>query len=132
MLEAIIYILIGAFIGWNLPQPSWAKSIQESGKEGSSMIYAAMTTRKPILKDNFQVELFVDNKSQVEELMEQRTEIHEFLRKGLKNGGIEITFTVEKNIKKRKAYTDDEKFARMAEKNPALLKLKKELGLDFI
>jgi len=29
MLEAIIYILIGAFIGWNLPQPSWAKSIQE-------------------------------------------------------------------------------------------------------
>ena len=28
MLEALIYILIGAFIGWNLPQPSWAKNIQ--------------------------------------------------------------------------------------------------------
>lgn len=29
MLEAIIYIGIGAFIGWNLPQPEWAKKLQE-------------------------------------------------------------------------------------------------------
>jgi hypothetical protein len=29
MIEAIIYILIGAFIGWNLPQPVWAKNVQE-------------------------------------------------------------------------------------------------------
>jgi hypothetical protein len=28
MIEAIIYIAIGAFIGWNLPQPEWAKSLQ--------------------------------------------------------------------------------------------------------
>jgi hypothetical protein len=29
MLETVIYILIGAFVGWNLPQPFWAKAIQE-------------------------------------------------------------------------------------------------------
>jgi hypothetical protein len=28
MIEAIIYIAIGAFIGWNLPQPEWAKDLQ--------------------------------------------------------------------------------------------------------
>lgn len=28
MIEAIIYIAIGAFIGWNLPQPEWAKYLQ--------------------------------------------------------------------------------------------------------
>jgi hypothetical protein len=28
MIEAIILILIGTFIGWNLPQPEWAKTIQ--------------------------------------------------------------------------------------------------------
>lgn len=28
MLEVIIYITIGAFIGWNLPQPEWAKTLQ--------------------------------------------------------------------------------------------------------
>lgn len=29
MIDTIIWIIIGAFIGWNLPQPSWAKTIQE-------------------------------------------------------------------------------------------------------
>lgn len=29
MLDFLIGVLVGAFIGWNLPQPTWAKSIQE-------------------------------------------------------------------------------------------------------
>jgi hypothetical protein len=29
MLETLFWILVGAFIGWNFPQPSFAKSIQE-------------------------------------------------------------------------------------------------------
>jgi hypothetical protein len=28
MIEAVIYIVIGTFIGWNLPQPEWAKNAQ--------------------------------------------------------------------------------------------------------
>lgn len=28
MISAAIYITIGLFIGWNLPQPSWAKNVQ--------------------------------------------------------------------------------------------------------
>lgn len=32
MLETIVYILIGAFIGWNFPQPQYAKKIQETVK----------------------------------------------------------------------------------------------------
>jgi hypothetical protein len=30
MLETIFWILVGAFIGWNLPQPAWAKSVQDA------------------------------------------------------------------------------------------------------
>jgi hypothetical protein len=29
MLDIILWIAIGAFIGWNFPQPWWAKTIQE-------------------------------------------------------------------------------------------------------
>jgi hypothetical protein len=29
MISAVIYILIGAFVGWNLPQPAWAAKTQE-------------------------------------------------------------------------------------------------------
>lgn len=91
-----------------------------------------MITRAPILSDIFQVELSVDNRSQAEELTDRRTEIHSYLRKILKNGGIEVTFRVEKDKKKKKAYTDEEKFNKMMESNPALLRLKNELSLDFI
>lgn len=28
MIEVVIYILIGAFVGWNLPQPEWAAKTQ--------------------------------------------------------------------------------------------------------
>jgi hypothetical protein len=28
MLETIFWILVGAFVGWNFPQPDFAKSIQ--------------------------------------------------------------------------------------------------------
>ena len=29
MLETLFWILVGAFIGWNLPQPEFAKNIQK-------------------------------------------------------------------------------------------------------
>jgi hypothetical protein len=32
MLETVFYILIGAFVGWNFPQPFWAKIIEEKIK----------------------------------------------------------------------------------------------------
>lgn len=28
MLEAIFWVVVGAFIGWHVPQPQWAKAIQ--------------------------------------------------------------------------------------------------------
>lgn len=111
---------------------SLAEKIRDEGKEGSSMVYSAMTVKEPQLLEGFKVELAVDNKSQQEELMDLRTDMHEFLRKQLKNGGIELQFKVEKDSKQKKAYFAPEKFERMAKENPHLLTLKKELGLDFI
>lgn len=29
MLESLILLLIGAFIGWTFPQPEWAKLLQD-------------------------------------------------------------------------------------------------------
>ena len=28
MLDSIFWVLVGLFIGWNLPQPTWAKYVQ--------------------------------------------------------------------------------------------------------
>ncbi|WP_274601177.1 hypothetical protein [Halochromatium roseum] len=29
MLFALFWVLVGLFIGWNLPQPAWAKELQD-------------------------------------------------------------------------------------------------------
>ena len=114
---------------------SWtklAKNIKSEQAEGSSIVYAAMINHEPIIKENFKVELPVDNKSQLEEMNLKRTDLHDFLRKDLKNGGLELNFHIQKSKKLKKAYTDEEKFNQLAEKNPHLLTLKKKLDLDFI
>ena len=28
MLDTLLWIAVGAFVGWNFPQPSWAKIVQ--------------------------------------------------------------------------------------------------------
>ena len=32
MIEVVIYVAVGLFIGWNLPQPEWAKNVQAKVK----------------------------------------------------------------------------------------------------
>lgn len=29
MLDSLLFLILGAFIGWNLPQPEFAKTLQE-------------------------------------------------------------------------------------------------------
>ena len=33
MLDTIFWILVGAFVGWNFPQPFWARWMQDWVKE---------------------------------------------------------------------------------------------------
>lgn len=33
MLTSIICLVVGLFVGWNLPQPEWAKDFQEKVKD---------------------------------------------------------------------------------------------------
>lgn len=112
---------------WN----TLAEKIKKDQLEGSSMVYAAMTTHTPKLEKDFQILLKVDNKSQEEEVKHFRTDIHSFLRKALKNGAVELITSIQKDKKQKKAYTPEEKFNKLAEENPKLLRLKKELDLDF-
>lgn len=52
------------------------------------------------------------------------------LRKTLRNSLIHITYKISENQEERRPYTSTEIFAAMARKNPTLLKLRDELGLD--
>ncbi|MEO9853225.1 MAG: hypothetical protein ABJH72_01555 [Reichenbachiella sp.] len=53
-----------------------------------------------------------------------------FLRLELKNSAIAFNYEISEDTGERRPYTSEEKFKAMAKKNPALLKLADEFGLD--
>lgn len=53
-----------------------------------------------------------------------------YLRSQLQNSGISFSYNITADTEERKPYTSEEKFKAMAKKNPALLKLAEEFGLD--
>lgn len=109
-----------------------AQRIKKSNEEGNTIIYSAMIGHPATLKEDFKIHLLVDNKSQAEELNIKKTDIHNYLRKKLRNGAIELEVEIIKNPKLRKAYTAEEKFNELAEENPSLLDLKRALDLEFL
>jgi len=76
------------------------------------------------------VEIQLKNSVEKKFLGEIEVELVHFLRNDLNNDYIMVssTFNQEKSI--RTAYTNAEIFDEMVEKNPELLRLKNELGLD--
>lgn len=105
--------------------------IEVEGKEGSSLVTSAMRERMPKREGNT-LHMLVDNKSQEEEVMIFRPDMHEMLRQRLKNTEVTIEVTINRDLSERKAYTDAEKFQKMIDRNPNLLSLKQKLDLDFI
>ena len=95
----------------------------------------AITLRmqKPVLKEDFKVEVEMENANQEEDFTKYiKLDLVTFLKKELKNDMISIETTVSKIIEgSDKPYTQEEKFEFMSEKNPNLKVMKQQLGLDF-
>ncbi|HXC05005.1 MAG TPA: hypothetical protein VNZ86_09660, partial [Bacteroidia bacterium] len=89
-----------------------------------------LSSRKPRLGENNMIEFTVDNASQAEFLQNDKQELLSFLRKELSNYDLQINILVNKIEGERKLYTAQDKFKHMAEKNPALAKLRQQFDLD--
>jgi DNA polymerase-3 subunit gamma/tau len=95
-------------------------------------MHATLTTSMPALKNNFLIELTLNNNLQQEEVEKIKYPILNFLRKELTNGKIDLVILIAETPQgNKRMYSDREKFDHLAQKNPALLKLKQQFGLDF-
>ncbi|HXC04209.1 MAG TPA: hypothetical protein VNZ86_05610, partial [Bacteroidia bacterium] len=89
-----------------------------------------LSSRKPRLEENNRIEFTVDNAAQAEFIQSDKQELLSFIRKELNNYDLQLNILVIKNDNDRKLYTPADKFKRMAEKNPALAKLRQQFDLD--
>lgn len=109
----------------------WQKLSDLYRESNKLSLLTSFTAREPIIHPTNEIEILIDNKAQEEELISEKIEILNFLRLNLNNYKIQLIITVNKNEKLKKAYTAEEKFREMADKNSILYDLKKQLDLDF-
>jgi len=93
--------------------------------------YSTLTKRIPELNPDFSINLKVDNKVQEDELLSKRNDLLSFLSNKLQNNSIRLEISVTITEDARRPYTDQDKFATLAAKNPALIHLRKELDLEL-
>jgi len=93
--------------------------------------YSILSTRKPLLKDNFSIVLTIDNKEQELTLKERRMDLLDFLRAELRNQKIQLETNLIETVSQSKPYTAEDKYRAMVEKNPALKTLRESLDLEL-
>ncbi|MFW5821560.1 MAG: hypothetical protein ACOCWA_09730, partial [Bacteroidota bacterium] len=102
-------------------------------KEEKPRLYTTLSTRKPVLKENYRIEVSFHNSDQKEDFSNNvKHYLLNHLKRELKNNEISIETLLEKNEEKsRKLYTPEDKFKFLNKKNPNLGRLKQEFNLDF-
>ena len=103
-------------------------------KVEAPQLNAALSSREPSLKGEWNVIYMLDNETQRERLVyEVKPKLLGFLRRTLRNERIEVEFQIAEgdDALPRKPYSDSEKWQAMVDVNPSLVMFKKMFGLDF-
>jgi DNA polymerase-3 subunit gamma/tau len=118
--------------------PFGREELLQAWNEGVSRIkndmphlYNSLVQCVPGIKEDFTVEIVLENKLLDDELFKKKGELLNFLRAKLDNYRISLVTRVDENVREARPYTDKEKFGKLAEANPSLLKLKEELDLEI-
>jgi len=85
----------------------------------------------PELTEGTKLLLKIGNSVQEEDVRLIKPELMSFLKKELRNSGIELTTSIEKIESERTHYNDSEKMQILMQKNPELFELKQKFNLDF-
>jgi len=85
----------------------------------------------PEITEGNKLLLRIGNSIQEQEIRLVKPELVSWLRKELRNSGIEMTTQLEKVESERMIFSDSEKMQMMMQKNPLLYELKQKFNLDF-
>lgn len=111
------------FASWD----AFAKKMKAAERDS---FYSTLTSRKPILIEENQLLLKLDNQVQLLELNELKADLLGFIREQLNNFAIQMNLVIEEQEQSTQLYTDTEKVKAMIEKNPVLADLMKKFNLD--
>ncbi|MDB4242261.1 DNA polymerase III subunit gamma/tau [Polaribacter sp.] len=112
-------------------QKLWKEYVDLLNKKGERSMASIVATDLPKLGDGFKINFTVPNKLMQDQFKRGRPKLLQFLRERLNNYGITIDAILNETVEKKFAYTPLEKFNKLKEKNPLLLKLRQAFELDL-
>ena len=112
-------------------QELWKSYVELLNKKGERSIASIIGTDIPTLGANFQISFTVPNKLMQDQFKKGKPKLMNFLREKLNNYGIAIVVLLNEAVEKKFAYTPDEKYKKLKEKNPLLEKLRQAFELDL-
>ncbi len=109
----------------------WLEFAGKLPHEQVAMTRRMQNMQAKLLADGVTFEVVVDNEIVAKEFTALAPEVEDYLRTRLKNRRLKMAVRVSAPAEKVRAVSRVEKFQLMAEKNPALYRLKESFGLEF-
>ncbi len=110
---------------------AWEK-LKRQYEQNNLSIFTALNTHDPVIKNDSQIIIKVNNVIQKEGIIEQKHQILSFFKDELNNHAIKINVEITEKVKIHKAYLPAEKYQKMLAKRPEIDRLKNGLDLDLV
>jgi DNA polymerase-3 subunit gamma/tau len=108
----------------------WTAYVEHLQERGQQILASIINADQPVLKKTT-IHLRFPNQSMKEDLEKSQGQILEYLKRELNNYLIDFEIAVDKSVTKKYVYTDQDKFSKLVEKNPAVDLLRRTFDLDF-
>ncbi|NJB70438.1 DNA polymerase-3 subunit gamma/tau [Saonia flava] len=113
-------------------QKHWHDFVEIIDKKGQKILASNLAADTPKLKsNNTSIWIELPNSTMKKEIEREQYDLMEYLKQKLNNYFIELHITVNEATAKKFAFTPEEKYQKLREKNPAIDILRKEFDLDL-
>src|SRR5690606_31334627 len=112
-------------------QEHWDEYVHILEKQGRKILASNLQTDVPKLKTPDTLWIELPNSTMKMEVEREKNLMLDHLKQKLNNHGITLLITVNEEVAKKFAFTPQEKYEKLREKNPAIDLLRKEFDLDF-
>ena len=112
-------------------QQHWADFVQKLDDEGRKILASNLHADVPKLRNETTIWIEMPNASMKKEIEREQYDLMEYLKSKLKNYFITLQITVNEATAKKFAFTPEEKYQKLREKNSAIDLLRREFDLDL-
>ncbi|WP_229418544.1 DNA polymerase III subunit gamma/tau [Flagellimonas chongwuensis] len=112
-------------------QQHWDDFVHELERQGRKILASNLQTDVPKLKNDHVIWIELPNGTMKKEIEREQSLMLDYLKQKLNNYSISLYITVNEEVAKKFAFTPEEKYEKLKEKNPNIELLRKEFDLDF-